>query len=129
MQPALSVVPSVPNLQDLLSAHPKNGSNIKLTRIYWGKLTAEQKLKAVQEHPKHVAYWQATGKDLEFIPKLNNWLKNECFEDELPEIGVKKSEPWWRSNAGIEAEFKRRGKEIPPGKSWDECRQILMEAR
>ena len=131
MQPALSVVPdSEPKLADLLAAHPKNGSNIKTCRIVWGKLSPEQKRKAWIEHPKHVAYWKATDKDPEFVKRLETWLARECFEDELPEINSigrnGHNGSGLRTEADIVEEFRRRGKQVPMGKSIDECRRILL---
>ena len=52
----------------------------------WARLTVEQQAKALEVIPRHVAYWQATGRAADKIPHAGSWLNGWRFDDELTEV-------------------------------------------
>jgi cephalosporin-C deacetylase-like acetyl esterase len=103
----------------------------KPARMVWDRLSDADKIAAIKEFPKHLAYWSMTGRTIELFPDPRTWLYQERWTDEIPSIDFigrngSNGSSWMKTEAGVIAEFRRRGKEPPMGKSIDECRQILM---
>jgi hypothetical protein len=80
----------------------------------WGKLSEDQKKKAIESIPVHAKCWCNECREKHFIPLPASWLRGERFEDELS-VAEPVERQNWKSDAWVQAEGRRRGIQPRPG--------------
>lgn len=100
----------------------------KCAQRAWAKLTAEEQALALQKLPDHLAYWQATQTEKQYIPYPGTWLNGARFHDELEMPKPKAEMGWMKSEQGILSEGRRRGVSPKPGESLWEYRDRVLAA-
>lgn len=68
--------------------YPKKKAGKGQARERWRKMTAKERIEAVDAIERHVAWWTEHSTDEQFIPAGNVWLNQRRWEDEQPRSGT-----------------------------------------
>lgn len=92
----------------------------------WNSLKSDERLRALEALPHHLAYWKAAGTEKEFIPYPATWLRAGSFDDEI-ELPVAKqpTQAWWTTEQGMLAKGRELNTEPRPGEDWNGFRTRL----
>lgn len=81
-EPTVICVPESDDFDLFWNQYPRKTSKSKaVTR--WRNMTREEKRRALEALPLHVAYWHDRSTDAEFIPHPSTWLNGKRWEDVL----------------------------------------------
>ncbi len=94
----------------------------------WGKVSEEDRVKAVEALPNHCRLWD--DKDKQYIPHAATWLRGLRWEDEIETQKPKLApvQAWWTTEQGTLAYGASKGIHARPGEGMSEYRERLKRA-
>jgi hypothetical protein len=95
----------------------------------WQRLSPADQRMALDAIKNHVAYWQASGTEPQYIPHASTWLNQGRFEDELEQVKPKeqKANPWWATEGDILKKASEVGVTPRSGESWADLRKRITD--
>jgi hypothetical protein len=74
--------------EDWWVAYPQ-GRRVKKAkaRVTWGRMTREERVKALAALGQHTEMWEREGRPIDKIPHPTTWLNARQWEDEIPDPG------------------------------------------
>ena len=100
---------------DFYKPYPRKKSG-KYAKACFERLSDDDKRKAIEALPNHMALWKAEGRELTFIPYPASFLNGAMWEDEIEMPEVKQPD-WWRSEMGIARRAKELSMNARPGEA------------